>query len=486
MIKKIKGLLLSNTTTRQTVIKNVVWLSFSNFAGRLIRGLFIIFAARLLGAAEYGVFSYALGLAGFFTLFADIGINSILTKEISRDPKRASAYFSTSFWIKIVLLLFTTVLLIFIAPYFSKIESAKTLLYFVALLTIFDNIREFINASFRAKEKMEFEALVNVLMNVAIAVIGAIVLYLSQTAEAITISYVGSAGVGFLVAAFIARDEFKKIISAFDKNLIKPIMSLALPLAAIGLLGVFMLNIDIVMIGWFRSAQEIGYYSAGQKIIQLLYAVPAIIASALFPALSRAAGNKENQKATTIMERGMASIYALAIPVVIGGIILAKPLINFLYGAEYLPGVLTFQILLVTILIIFPQTLLGNMVFAYNKQNKIAIFVALASIGNIIFNYLLIPRFGIAGAALTTVIVQVMYSGLTWNMIKKVNTFKTIANLKKILTASIIMGILVFILNRTGLPVIATVIISAMAYLAALYSLKEPIIHEGIAALKNH
>ncbi|TRZ64386.1 MAG: hypothetical protein D4Q79_01670, partial [Spirochaetia bacterium] len=152
MIKKIKDLLFQNRTSKQTVVKNVVWLSLSQVVGRLIRGLFIIFAARLLGASEYGVFSYALGLAGFFTLFADLGINSILTKEASREPERASSYFATSFWIKIFLVFFAVLLVIFVAPYFSKIESIETLFYFVALLTIFDNLREFFNAYFRAKE----------------------------------------------------------------------------------------------------------------------------------------------------------------------------------------------------------------------------------------------------------------------------------------------------------------------------------------------
>ncbi len=484
MIQKLKNLLLKNTTARQTVVKNVVWLSLSNFAGRLIRGLFIIFAARLLGASEYGVFSYALSLAGFFTIFADIGISQILTKEISREPQKATQYFATSFWLKIGLLIFTTILLIFVAPYFSKIESAKMLLYFVALLTIFDNLREFINSLFRAREKMELEAIVNVSMNIAIATIGAIVLYFSQTAKAITISYVGSAGVGFLVAAFIARNEFRKIISAFDKNLIKPILKLSMPIVLLSLLGVFMLNVDTIMLGWFRTAQEIGYYSAGQRIIQLLYMIPAIISSALFPSMSRAAGIKE--KTALIMERGISAVYGFALPIVVGGIILAGPIINFLYGQEYMPGVSTFKILLVTILIIFPQSLLLNMVIAHNKQNKIGIYVGMASVGNIIFNYLLIPKFGIAGAAWATVIVQIMYSALTWNMVKKMSPFNTVSNLKKIFIASVCLGVIAFALNLLNLPVLLNIIISAGAYLLILFTLKEPIVIEGISAIKNH
>jgi len=485
MLKKIKDLLFQNRTSKQTVVKNVVWLSMSQVVGRLIRGLFIIFAARLLGAAEYGVFSYALGLAGFFTLFADLGINSILTKEASREPEKSSSYFATSFWIKIVLLILTTALLIFIAPHFSKIESAKTLLYFVAILTIFDNFREFINAFFRAKEKMEFEALVNVLMNIAIAVIGAVVLYFSQTAKAITIAYVGSAGVGLLIAGFIIRKEFKKIISAFDKKLIQPIIKAALPIAIMGFLGVFMLNIDIIIIGWFMSATDIGLYSAGQKIVQLLYTMPIIIASALFPALSRAASDKDSRKVSLIMEKGMTATFAFAIPITLGGIILAGPIINLLYGAEYLPAILTFQILLLTNIVIFPQTLLSNFVLAYNRQKKLAFYVGLAALGNVILDIIFIPKFGIAGSAAATVIVQIIYNFLTWNMIKKINPFKTIANLKKIFIASALVCITAFVFNYLNIPVIINILASGAIYLLALLILKEPIIKEGKSAILN-
>lgn len=484
MIAKIKSFLFKNQTSRQTVTKNVFWLGFGQIGGRLIRGLFIIFAARALGASEFGVFSYALGLAGFFTLFADLGIGSILTRDASREPRKAISYLSTSFWIKIFLLFITTFLVIFVAPYFSNIEAAKTLLYFVALLMIFDNLREFFNAFFRTQEKMEFEALVNVLMNIAITVIGAIVLYFSQTAKAITISYVGSAGIGFLVAGFILRKELKKIISAFDKKLIQPTIQAALPIAVLGFLGIFMFNIDIIIIGWFRSAAEIGFYSVGQRVVQLLYIIPGILASALFPALSRASGNKENQKVSFIMEKGMAAVFAFALPMTVGGIILAKPIINFLFGQEYLPAILTFQILLLTNIVIFPQMLLSNFVLAYNKQKQIAKYVALTALGNVIFDFLLIPRFGIAGSAAGTFVVQAMYIFLTWNMVKKINPFQTLVNLKKISIASAFLGIIAFVFYKINLPILVSIALSAGFYFALLIILKEPIIKE-IKYIKN-
>src|SRR3989344_6207032 len=149
MINRLKELLFQNKSTRQTIAKNIFWLSIGQVGSRLIRAIIIIYAARVLGAAEYGIFSYVLGLAGFFTIFADLGISPLMTREIASHPEKRSTYFASTFWIKIFLLAITSALIIFIAPKFSNIEKAIVLLPFVALLVIFDNLRDFILAYFR-------------------------------------------------------------------------------------------------------------------------------------------------------------------------------------------------------------------------------------------------------------------------------------------------------------------------------------------------
>ena len=88
MFKKIKAFLFENTTTKQTVAKNTIWLSISNFGGRLIKAIIIIYAARVLNTDGYGVFSYAITLAGFLTLFMDPGINGILMRNYAKAGEK--------------------------------------------------------------------------------------------------------------------------------------------------------------------------------------------------------------------------------------------------------------------------------------------------------------------------------------------------------------------------------------------------------------
>ncbi|MDP3974870.1 MAG: flippase [Candidatus Jorgensenbacteria bacterium] len=479
MWEKLRAFLLTNQTARQIIAKNVFWLSVSNIGSRLIRAAIIIYAARLLGAAEYGVFSYALGLAGFFTIFVDVGISSILTREVAKKPERASHFFSTTFWMKSVLLFGTTFLILFVAPYFSNIDAARVLLPLVALLVIFDNLREFSNAFFRAKEKMEYEALVTTAMNVAITVFGFVALAIAVNAHSLMIAYVGSAGAGFFAAALLLREEFARIFRSFDRTLIRPVLRSAWPIALMGLLGAMSLNVDIIMLGWFRTPEEIGFYSAGQKIVQVLYTFPAIVASALLPLLSRLVGIQDKIKFRLLTEKGLALVFAVAFPLAVGGIVLAQPIIGFLYGSEYLPGASAFQILIMTVLVVFPGTILGNIVFAHDKQKKIAGYIGVTSIGNVVLNVILIPPFGIVGAAVATIVSQAFFNGLMWRFVKRLAPFAVGRHLVKMGIATFIMGLIAFALSAAGVHVLATITIAALSYFAILAVLKERILAEA-------
>ena len=478
MLTRLKDLLFQNRGLRQTVVKNVFWLSIGQIGGRLFRATIIIYAARILGAAEYGIFSYALSLAGFFTIFADLGVSPLMTREIAGQPEKRKMYFANALWIKFFLLAITAVLIIFIAPKFSNIKEAVALLPFVALLVIFDNLRDFTFAYFRGIEKMEKEALLVVVMNITIAISGFIILNFYQTAGALLFAYISSVAILSIVAFYFVKDYIFEIFKNFDKQIISAFFHNCWPLTCTGLFGIFMLNIDIVMLGWWRSAEEIGYYSASQRIVQILYVLPAILASAIFPAMARFVKQNEFNKLKTLNEKSVTILYLIAIPLTIGGVILSAPLIEFIFGKEYLPSSLSFQILIITLIIHFPSAVLGNLIMAYNQQKRLVKYVTIGSLSNVVFNTLLIPSFGITGSAIATLISQFAYYTPIWIKIKQISNFYTLRYLKKITVTAIIMGLFSYVLNNFGLNVIINIIISAFIYIGTLYLFKEKIIGE--------
>jgi O-antigen/teichoic acid export membrane protein len=478
MFKKIKSFLFKNTNTKQTVAKNTVWLSISNFGGRLIKAAVIIYAARVLGTNGYGVFSYAITLAGFLTLFMDPGINGILMRDAARaDEEEKRKIFGTMLAMKLVLLAIGVAVIIFIAPLFSTLPGAKLLLPIVALVLALDTLREFFFSLIRAMEKMQWEAGIFLLTNVGIVVFGFIFLYLSATARSFAWGYVAGDAVGTVVALITLRNYFKNVFSYFSSKLVMPILKAAWPFAISGALGMLFTNTDILIISWMGTASDVGIYSAAIRVIQTLYLVPGIIQFSTLPVLSRLA-KKDDAKFRIVLERTLAVVFLASIPLVVGGMIFGTSIMGLVFGIPYRAGGLSFKILMATLLFDFPASIIINALFAYDHQKSLVVSSALGGVLNVGFDLLLIPKFGIAGSAVATLIAQFVNNWYLWHSMKKVNYFSILPRLKKMAAAGVLMGIAGVTFLLIGISTFVNIALCTIIYFVVLALLKEPLIEE--------
>ncbi len=487
MLKRIQTFFFKNTTTRQTVIKNTFWLAVSNFGGRLIRAVIIIYGARILGASDWGVFSYGVTLAAFLTPFTDMGLSQFLIRETSRkdNPEHRATIFSTIFPIKLVLLFLGILIVLLLAPRFTTIESARVILPTIAFLLAFDTLREFGFSLIRAFERMEWEAGLFLFTNVVIVIAGFLFLRFSPTASSFTWGYTIGTIAGALATfvalfRFIPRNPFKHI----SLSLIKPIFSSAWPLSIAALLGLLMLNTDILIIGWLRSASDVGFYSATNRVVQLLYLIPGIIATSSFPTFSRLARN-DNARMRSALERTLTVVFILALPLTAGGILLAPQIIQFLFGSEYLPGVPSFRILMLTLLIDFPVVIFSNAAFAYHRPKVLTVYAAIGGISNVILDFLLIPPFGIIGSAWATFLAQIFSNFYLRRELRRETHFRIFPHLSTACLATLAMAGVVLLLNSFGLPVILTITLGGLVYGALLLICREPALQEALHSFRT-
>lgn len=405
------------------IAKNTLWLFAGQIFGRLIRVAIVIYAARLLGPSSWGAFSYAMSLAAFMLIFSDVGVSAIVTKETARNPSLGKKYFSTALGIKLVLLAAGMAILIFAAPYLAKIPEARPLLPIIALVLLFDSLRNFGFVISRSQEKMQIEGINEIITNFFISTLGFAALILYKNTQALTASYAIAVAVGFLLIALQFKDYFKNAFSDFDWKIIKPLLKTAWPFALASSLGAIMINTDTVLIGWLRTAEEVGWYSAAQRPVQLLYVLPSLFAVSLFPIFSRLA--KKNQKQfQELLHQSIKIAFAAALPMAILGILFGSQIINLLFGPQYENSIFSFQILILTILVIFPSAIITNAALAADMEKNFLWFSLIGAIGNLILDILLIPTYGIAGCALATVLTQIATNGFMWQKIaiyKKTN-----------------------------------------------------------------
>ncbi len=486
MWSKIKSVLLRNKDTRQTVAKNTFWLTVSNIGGRLIRAAIIIYAARILGAAGWGVFSYAITLAAFLTIFTDLGIGHILLREIVKtsDPTHKTRLISTTFFLKIFFLAIGTFIIVFLAPRLTSIPEARPILPIVALIFIFDSLREFGFSLIRAREKMEWETAIFLSMNVAIVVLGFIFMAISPTVLAFTYSYAMGSGFGLIATVFLLRRFLTGLLSNFSKNLVGYILAAAWPFALSGLLAALMVNTDVLIIGWFRSATEVGLYSAPLRIIQLLYILPSILAVSALPTFTRLA-DKNLPKMREALEQVVSFSFLVAIPIAVGGFMVASQLVHLLFGTEYMPGTLPFQILLLTLIVDFPAVILSNAVFAHNKQKLLVLYAAIGGGLNVILDLLFIPSWGIVGSAWATLLAQLVSNWYLWRVTKNLDQFRVLPRLNKVIAATAVMAVAVTGFITLEAPVWITISAAGFVYLGTLYILREPFLRYALLLFRG-
>ncbi len=373
MLTKLKSFLFENQTVKQTVAKNTFWLSVSNFGGRLIKAIIVIYGARVLGTGAWGVFSYATSLAAFFTFFADPGVNAVIMRETPKtDEDGKRTILATTAVIKFFMLVISAFIVLFIAPIFSTLPGAKALMPIVTLIIIFDTIREFCSSFIRAKEKMEQEAVIYLLTNVAIVIAGFIFLSVSPTAQSFGWGYVAGTAIGAIIALAVLRSQLKNIFSYFSSKLVKPIFSSAWPFAITGVLGLLFTNTDVIIISWMRSASDVGIYSAAIRIIQLFYLIPMILQYSTLPILARLA-NRDNQTFRSALERTLGLAFLASVPLALGGAILGTQIMTLVFGGDYAYGGLSFKILMISMLVDYSAMIISGAIFSYNHQKSLII-----------------------------------------------------------------------------------------------------------------
>ena len=483
MFRSILSFLFENKGTRQTVAKNTTWLFIGEVISRLLRTSLVVYAARVLGTSGWGAFSYALTLATLFGTFSDIGVGAILTREVARGGGNRQKYLSTSFYIKIALLGLTLPFIIWLAPAVTNVAQARPLMWLAAFILLFDSLREFGLSLSRALEKMENEALSKIATNLLIMLFGFLLLSRTASPKMLAVSYALGTGIGLLVLIWFLRKNIREFTHHFSPELLKPIFKAALPFAILGVFGVAMMNVDTLMLGWWKSTSDIGLYAASQRILQLIYMLPTLLSAALFPAMARLA-HHDAVRFRAILERAISISLLVAIPIAVGGIIIAPEIIRLLFGGSYVPGAATLRILLLTVVVIFPNYFINNAIFAYDRQLRGLKFVIIGAVVNVVGNYFLIPIYGTAGAALATVCAQAVGTLLLWRMLKQINNFVIFPRLGKVIAATALTSFATIATHAAGWPVIGSIVLSIGVYTTFLCLLREPLLRE-ITALRG-
>jgi len=460
----IKELFLENKSLKQTIFKNMTWLSVSEFVTRLFSFFLTVFIARILGAESYGLLTFAISLTAFFSILLGFCNDSIIIRELNQR-KEAKSELGTVLGFRIILGIIVFFLIIGIS--FFVQEAARSLVVVFASVVLVDAVSTFFKAAFRAIQKIEYVALAEVGKSISLTGAGILVLVFYPNINLISYAYLLGNITAFLIGFLGIRRLFTFPSLSFNYGIIRKYFFLSWPLALGAVLNIVYIQIDSVMMGFWGMVREVGWYQAAYKIINFVtfFGVVKIV---LFPAIAQAF-KKSREYFQRIINRFFELVSFIALPVMAGGFLLSKEIILFLYDDGFYPSVLAFKILIfVSGLILF--TLLADAVLISGGYQKIIFYLTgSTALLNVALNFILIPKYSLYGAAIATLISYAFLFLLSFIVLKR---FRLLPNLKMIfapLLSVVVMAVFLYSGLTQQLNVISQIGIAGSLYLTVFF-----------------
>lgn len=387
------------------IIASTGWL-FGDRVVRMAVGLVVgAWVARYLGPEQFGLLSYALALTGFFAIFAGLGLDNLVVRDLVRRPERTGELVGTAFILKLAG--GAAGLLMALAAARLLRADDRLALLLVAIIgsgMVFQSL-DVIDLHFQARVQSRRTVLARggaFLLASAFKVVLILrraPLPLFAAAWCLEV-ILGAAG---LVAAF--RRGGRRWPPRFRPRAAADLLGQAWPLLLTSLAVTLYLRVDQVMLREMAGPAVLGHYAAAVRISELWYYLPYTLGIAAFPAVvaaraeDRARYYRRLQKLYNIMTW---SALAASLPLTF----LSGPLVRLVFGPGYAAAAPVLSLHVWTSLFLLHGWVKGRWTVLERLQLFALAGAAAAAALNIGLNLLLIPRHGAVGAALATLLAQ--------------------------------------------------------------------------------
>lgn len=383
-------------------------------------GLFvIIWLARYLGPSEFGLFNYVQAYVAMFSVFATLGLQSIVVRDLVKYPESRLELVSSAFALRVfgamIAVLLASISILWVRPSDNEVWLLVIILSSALLPQASEIIDYYYQSNIDVKPLVVIRSSVFVVFSfIKVGVIlleGGLLFFAVISTVEVLLS-------AFFVMRYAARNKISVKLNDVSRRVCFRMLRECWPLIISGLSVMIYMRIDQIMLGQMLDDEAVGIFSAAARISEAWYFVPIAIISSVAPILTKIHQNDRAEvyrnRLFTIMRllTWMSIVIALIVSVV------SAPLINVLYGEQYKQAA--------DVLIIHAWAgifvCLGVSVgpwFTNAKLLHLTMYqTILGALVNIALNLFLLPIYGVVGAAISTVISYAV-SALIFNAFLK-------------------------------------------------------------------
>lgn len=448
--------------TARKILSNTAAQVFGKVMVALLGLAVVKVATSYLSVEGYGEYVIIYEFLAFFGIAADLGLFTIAVKEMSQDEKQIPKIIGNILSLRTILVFLTMALAIGAAYLVPGYRGTKVPFgVAIASITVFITILNGTTSSvLQAKLKMHAASVATVIGKaVSLLFMLYVVFYGFKTdTETGFYMFLFAGIVGNFVMLAITNHYARKITPLkyrFDLDLWKEVLIKSLPYGLALILNTVYFRIDSILLSVMVGQKEVGIYGVAMKMLEHFSILPLYFMNSVLPVLTKAIKEK-SEKYRQIISYAFDFLAALSVPMVVGGVVLAYPIIFVISTPDFLSRIsegfygsdMAFQILIFALLFQFLNVLFAFILIAVNKQAKLLYINGACAVFNIVTNLIFIPLYGFRGAAVTSVLSELFILIATYVVAKRYLSF-TInpAKLGKIIVSALVMGISVYYLQ---------------------------------------
>lgn len=393
--------LLGNKT-----IKNAGWLIGGKVAQMLINFVVGVLTARYLGPDGSGVVDYAAAYVAFFSAFCTLGINSVLVKEFIQRPGEEGTILGTSLFLRAVSSILSALTIICVVAFLDADEPTTIAVVALSTIGMVFHVMEVFHYWFQSRLESRVTAIVSLVAYTVTAGYKVILLVLGSGvipfAIATSVEYI-CVGLMLLLAYKKHKGGKLRVSFSYGKELLKISCHFILPSLMVAIYS----QTDKIMLKQMISDTEIGYYGRAVSLSTVWVFVLQAIIDSLYPSIMQAYGKDE-----ALFQKRNKQLYAivfyLSVAVSLGFTLLAEPIVRILLKEAFMGAVVPLRIITWYTAFSFLGVARNPWIVCQNKQKYMLPIYVISALANVVLNVIFIPAWGASGAAVASLIAQVL------------------------------------------------------------------------------
>jgi O-antigen/teichoic acid export membrane protein len=393
------------------IMQNFGSLTAGKILGDLVTFLLFVILSRAYGQKGIGQYSFAIGLTGFFMVLGDFGLYNFSIKEMSRRRDSLQAFFGTILSTRLILSIIVFSLLIAIIPFLPFSRDTKLIIAVIGAYQILNTLMTGSTSVFVACETMHLAALLEFSLRAVIALVGIAIILMGGSLITVLVTFpivtFGQVVVAFcLITKKYGRPRLSLSWSATFSTLRD-----AMPYGLASLLRQTSTRSDVVFLGFFLGEAAAGIYNVAYRVVFPLLFLPHFAGVAIFPLASKLylSSRKDLE---SLFHRSMNLVILIGIPASAGIWLISEDLINLFFGKTFVESAQILHYLAWLLLFAFLKSIMGFFLMACDRQVQWTKSWAITACINVTGNIMLIPLFGIKGAALASLISDIVLISL--------------------------------------------------------------------------